>query len=130
MRTVGVVKASTPGQPTRYYARFGGIVPCPRARQIGIRKAIGARRRDILGQFLIEAVLVSLGGGIAGAVIGGLLATFMGGVSFGGRSLEGTLTPEPVILALAVSVAIGLVFGIYPANRAARLRPIEALRYE
>ena len=98
--------------------------------QIGIRKAIGARRRDILVQFLIEAVLVSLGGGIVGAVTGGLLATFMGGVSFGGRSLEGTLTPEPVILALAVSVAIGLVFGIYPANRAARLRPIEALRYE
>ena len=98
--------------------------------QIGIRKAIGARRRDILVQFLIEAVLVSLGGSIAGAVIGGLLATFMGGVSFGGRSLEGTLTPEPVILALAVAVAIGLVFGIYPANRAARLRPIEALRYE
>ena len=81
-------------------------------------------------QFLIEAVLVSLGGGIAGAVIGGLLATFMGSVSFGGRALEGQLTPEPVILALAVSVAIGLVFGIYPANRAARLRPIEALRYE
>ena len=101
-----------------------------RTREIGIRKAIGARRRDILTQFLIEAVLVSLGGGIAGAVIGGLLATFMGGVSFGGRALEGQLTPEPVILALAVSVAIGLVFGIYPANRAARLRPIEALRYE
>ena len=67
-------------------------------------------------QFLIEAVLVSLGGGIAGAVIGGLLATYMGGVSFGGRALEGHLTPEPVILALAVSVAIGLVFGIYPPN--------------
>ena len=62
--------------------------------------------------------------------IGGLLATFMGGVRIGGRALEGHLTPEPVILALAVSVAIGLVFGIYPANRAARLRPIEALRYE
>ena len=101
-----------------------------RTREIGIRKAIGARRRDILMQFLIEAVLVSLGGGIAGAIIGGLLATFMGGVSFGGRALEGQLTPEPVILALAVSVAIGLVFGIDPANRAARLRPIEALRYE
>ena len=101
-----------------------------RTREIGIRKAIGARRRDILVQFLIEAVLVSLGGGIAGAVIGGLLATFMGGVRIGGRALEGHLTPEPVILALAVSVAIGLVFGIYPANRAARLRPIEALRYE
>ena len=51
-------------------------------------------------------------------------------MSFGGRSLQGALTPEPVILALAVRVAIGLVFDIYPANRAERLRPIEALRYE
>ena len=101
-----------------------------RTREIGIRKAIGARRRDVLWQFLIEAVVVSLGGGLVGAALGALLSLGADQVSFGGTTLSTQLTPEPVILALSVSIIIGLVFGIYPANRASRLNPIEALRYE
>jgi putative ABC transport system permease protein len=95
-----------------------------RTREIGIRKAIGARRSDILGQFLTEAVLLSILGGLTG-VIAGLV-----GGHFKIVGVQPVIAPYSVALAFGVGVAVGLFFGIYPANRAASLRPIEALRYE
>ncbi len=97
-----------------------------RTREIGIRKAVGARRNDILTQFLIESVVMSVIGG--GVGIG-----FGWGVSRIVNSLDAFTTyvsPEAVSLAVGFSLAVGLFFGIYPANRAANLNPIEALRYE
>lgn len=95
-----------------------------RTREIGIRKAIGAQRADIVGQFLLEAVLLSMCGGLIGVVIG----VAVGQLSVGGFQL--IVAPYSVVLAFGVSVAIGLFFGAFPANRAASLRPIDALRYE
>jgi putative ABC transport system permease protein len=95
-----------------------------RTREIGIRKAIGAQRADIVGQFLLEAVLLSMCGGLVGVVIG----VAVGQLSIGGFQL--IVAPYSVVLAFGVSVAIGLFFGAFPANRAASLRPIDALRYE
>jgi putative ABC transport system permease protein len=95
-----------------------------RTREIGIRKAIGAQRADIVGQFLLEAVLLSMCGGLIGVVIG----VTVGQLSVGGFQL--IVAPYSVVLAFGVSVAIGLFFGAFPANRAASLRPIDALRYE
>jgi len=103
-----------------------------RTREIGIRKAIGARRRDILTQFLIEAMVLSGLGGALGIAIGALIAAEATRIP----AVASSSFPTPVVsipsvvLAFVVSVAIGLFFGIYPANRAARLHPIEALRYE
>jgi putative ABC transport system permease protein len=103
-----------------------------RTREIGIRKAIGARRRDILVQFLIEAMVLSGLGGALGIGLGALLAKEAPNIP----ALAASSFPTPVVsipsvvLAFCVSVGIGLFFGIYPANRAARLHPIEALRYE
>jgi ABC-type antimicrobial peptide transport system permease subunit len=97
-----------------------------RTREIGIRMAVGARARDILRQFLIEAVLLCLAGGIAGILLGR-------GVSVAVRTLLHwpTLPSLPAIIAaVAVSATVGIVFGYYPAWRASRLDPIEALRYE
>jgi len=103
-----------------------------RTREIGIRKAIGARRRDILSQFLIEAMVLSGLGGALGIAVGALLAGEAPHIPAIASSSFPTpvVSPPSVALAFVVSVAIGLFFGIYPANRAARLHPIEALRYE
>ena len=101
-----------------------------RTREIGIRKAIGARRQDILAQFMVEAVLVSVVGGIIGIAAGIGFSQLISGVKVAGQVLNTVVVPESVILAFAVSAAIGIFFGIYPATRASRLNPIEALRYE
>ena len=96
-----------------------------RTREIGIKKALGARRSDILRQFLMEALLVSLMGGAAGIAAGlafGMLARSMG--------LAFSASWDVVAVAVAASTAIGLAFGIFPAYRASRLTPIEALRQE
>ena len=98
-----------------------------RTREIGLRKAVGAKRRDILMQFLIESVVLSLIGGLLGIAIGALAAW---GISQLQSDLTAVVTPQSIILATSFSAAVGLFFGIYPATRAARLNPIEALRYE
>ncbi|MBI2164870.1 MAG: ABC transporter permease [Chloroflexi bacterium] len=101
-----------------------------RTREIGIRKAMGAKRRDILLQFISEATLLSLGGGGAGVLLGLVLSRLMNGRSLGGQTFQTAFSSDIAVLALVVSAVIGLFFGIYPAFRAARLHPIEALRYE
>ena len=101
-----------------------------RTREIGIRKAMGAKRRDIMVQFVSEATLLSLGGGAAGVLLGVALSRLLDGRSLGGQRFRTTFSGDIAALALIVSAAIGLFFGIYPAMRAARLHPIEALRYE
>jgi len=97
-----------------------------RTREIGLRKAIGAKRRDINRQFLIEAVMLTFIGGIMGVILGW-------GVSFGMTALgiiQAQVSLSSVFLAFGVSALIGIVFGYYPAQRASKLNPIEALRYE
>ncbi|PZC50586.1 MAG: putative ABC transport system permease protein [Chloroflexi bacterium] len=101
-----------------------------RTREIGIRKAMGAKRRDILVQFVSEATLLSLGGGLVGAIFGLALSRFLDGRNLIGQTFQTSFSGDIAILALVVSGAIGLFFGIYPAVRAARMHPIEALRYE
>jgi len=101
-----------------------------RTREIGIRKAVGARRKDILLQFLVEATVVSLLGGLIGITIGIGLARVVGRLGLPGPFANALVTADAVLLSFTVSAAVGLFFGIYPAMRAARLRPIEALRYE
>jgi putative ABC transport system permease protein len=101
-----------------------------RTREIGIRKALGAKRRDILLQFLIEAALMSLIGGAIGVLVGWGISTLLSGMSLGGTTIETVMSVNIPILAVSVSAAVGIVFGLYPAYRAARLNPIEALRYE
>jgi putative ABC transport system permease protein len=99
-----------------------------RTREIGIRKAVGAKRRDILMQFLVEAVVLSGLGGVVGVLVGWSGAQLLS--RLGGELFSTLVTSDSVVMALGVSVGIGLFFGIYPANRAARLNPIEALRHE
>jgi len=101
-----------------------------RTREIGIRKAVGARRRDILLQFLVEAAVISVLGGIIGNVVGAGVAALIGRIPTGGLQLRSVVTVDSILLATLFSIAVGLFFGIYPATRAAALNPIEALRYE
>ena len=101
-----------------------------RTREIGIRKAVGAKRRDILLQFLLEAATLSLTGGAIGIAGGWLASKAISTIEAGGITLNAVVSPDIVILAVSVSIGIGLVAGVYPAMRAARLNPIDALRYE
>jgi putative ABC transport system permease protein len=97
-----------------------------RTREIGIRMAVGARRRDILGQFMIEALVITVTGGVVGIGLGALLARV---ISYMGE-WETIITTYSIPLGFLFAVIIGLVFGIYPARKASRMDPIEALRYE
>jgi putative ABC transport system permease protein len=96
-----------------------------RTREIGIRKALGARERDILVQFLIESSLLSIAGGILGIVISVLGSDFI--VS---RFTTTSVTGSSLLLAVGFSIAVGVFFGVYPARTAARMKPVDALRYE
>ena len=98
-----------------------------RTREIGLRKAVGARRRDILWQFLVEAMMLSLIGGVLGIALGATGAQIITALIDDFRSV---VTPQAVVLATTFSAAVGLFFGIYPARRASLLNPIDALRYE
>jgi putative ABC transport system permease protein len=97
-----------------------------RTREIGLRMAVGARTRDILGQFLVEAVTLSLLGGLIGIALG--IAAALGIAEFADWRIH--IAPQSVLLAGGFAAAIGIVFGLYPARKAARLNPVEALRYE
>ena len=100
-----------------------------RTREIGIRKAVGARRGDILNQFLIEAIALTGLGGVLGIVLGWAITEVVHRIPQA-ESLPLLITTGTVVIAVGVSVAIGVIFGLYPAMRAARLHPIQALRYE
>jgi putative ABC transport system permease protein len=97
-----------------------------RTREIGVRKAIGARRRDITWQFLFEAMALTGAGGLMGIFLGGVIVLLVPVVS----SLKAVVPAWAVIAGFSVSVSVGLIFGVWPATKAAKLNPVEALRYE
>ena len=97
-----------------------------RTREIGVRRAIGAKRRDVIRQFLIETTIISLAGGLMGVIVGVALSQLIGYLA----GWSTIVTTTSVVLAFLVSVTIGLVFGLYPAARAANLDPVKALHYE
>ncbi len=102
-----------------------------RTREIGLRKALGARKRDILVQFLSEAAVLSLAGGIIGIILGWLIAFVVGLIAAANNAdINPAVGLDAILLATLFSSAIGVFFGLYPANRAANLQPVEALRSE
>ncbi len=110
-----------------------------RTREIGIRKAIGAKRIDILVQFLIESVIVSLSGGFLGIFFGIIFANTVGNMMVGAGAMgprflsrggQSVVTPSSILLAFFFAVIVGVFFGLYPANRASKMDPVKALRYE
>ncbi len=102
-----------------------------RTREIGLRKALGAKRKDILAQFLTESVILTLVGGVAGIIFGGFVAALVAFVArYLGYQWDLVVSFSSVIMAVGVSMFVGIVFGFYPAKRAAELSPIDALRYE
>ncbi len=102
-----------------------------RTKEIGLRKAVGAKRKDILLQFLVEALVIGLLGGVLGVLLAwGLTAAIQGVATVGSISLNPVITAGSVLLAVSFSVAVGLLFGLFPANRASKLEPVEALRSE
>jgi len=98
-----------------------------RTREIGVRKAIGARRRDVIWQFLTEAMVLTGAGGVIGVLLGGAISLL---INLAVPSLPSSIPLWAIVLAVGVSMDVGLVFGMYPAIKAARLDPVEALRYE
>ena len=102
-----------------------------RTREIGLRKALGARRIDILVQFLTESALLSMFGGLIGIGLGAAIASVVGRIAAARNTpINPAIGIDTILLATLFSTAVGLFFGLYPANRAARLEPVEALRYE
>jgi len=97
-----------------------------RTREIGIRMAIGARQRDVLSQFLLESLMISITGGLLGLLFGMAGAKLVGSI----WSMSVTVSLDAVVLAFAISATTGVFFGFYPALKASRLDPIEALRYQ
>ncbi len=97
-----------------------------RTREIGVRRALGARRKDIVTQFLVETTVLSVGGGLVGVVLGLILPVIVSHLT----NMKTVVTVWSVLISFGISAAVGIVFGLYPASRAAKLNPIEALRHE
>ncbi|MCP4724320.1 MAG: FtsX-like permease family protein, partial [bacterium] len=97
-----------------------------RTREIGVRRAVGAKKKDILGQFIIEAVVLSISGGLIGIFLGFVMTKVIAIYA----DWPTIVSYWAIVLSFGVSVAVGLVFGIFPAKKAAEVDPIESLRYE